>query len=57
MHKKFEVNWTKIKGSCQLWTKAAHQHSWIDLTLGLFTNFLEKYVPEPVSEQVVTLVG
>ena len=30
---KFEVNHTKIKGGCQSWTKAAHQHSCIDLTL------------------------
>ena len=34
MRKKFETNRTKIKGGCQSWTKAAHQHSWIDLTLG-----------------------
>ena len=33
MHKKFEVNRTKIKGGCQSETKAAQQHSCIDLTL------------------------
>ena len=33
MHKKFEVNRTKIKGGCQLYTKAAPQQSWSDLTL------------------------
>ena len=33
MHKKFEVNWTKIKGGCQSYRKAAPQESWIDLTL------------------------
>ena len=33
MHKKFQVNRTKIKGGCQSETKAAHQHSCIDLTL------------------------
>ena len=36
IHKKFEVNWTKIKGSCQSYTKAAPQQSWSDLTLGMF---------------------
>ena len=33
MHKKFQINRTKIMGGCQLETKAAHQHSCIDLTL------------------------
>ena len=33
MHKKFEVNWTKINGGCQSYTKAAPQQSWSDLTL------------------------
>ena len=33
MHKKFQVNRTKIKGGCQSETKAAHKHSCIDLTL------------------------
>ena len=33
MHKKFQVNRTKIKGGCQSETKAAQQHSCIDLTL------------------------
>ena len=35
MHKKFEVNQTKIKGGCQLDTKDAPQESWSDLTLKL----------------------
>ena len=42
MHKKFQVNWTKIKGGCQSETKAAQQHSCIDLTLvvvGVFSNY------------------
>ena len=33
MHKKFEANQTKIKWDCQLYTKAAPQESWSDLTL------------------------
>ena len=33
MHKKFEVNRTKIKGGCQSYTKAAPKESWNDLTL------------------------
>ena len=33
MYKKFQVNRTKIKGGCQSETKAAQQHSCIDLTL------------------------
>ena len=33
MLKKFEINQTKIKGSCQSYTKAAPQKSWSDLTL------------------------
>ena len=33
MHNKFETNRSKIKGDCQSWTKAAHQHFWIDMTL------------------------
>ena len=33
MHKKFEVNRTKIKGGCQSYTKATPRESWSDLTL------------------------
>ena len=33
VHKKFQVNRTKIKGGCQSETKAAQQHSCIDFTL------------------------
>ena len=33
MLKKFEVNRTKIKGGCQLRTKAAPKESWNNLTL------------------------
>ena len=33
MHKKFEVNRTKIKGGCQSYTKAAPQESWSDWSL------------------------
>ena len=33
MHKKFEVNRTKIKGGCQSYTKAAPKESWNNLTL------------------------
>ena len=33
MHKKFEVNRTKIKGGCQSYTKSAPRESWRDFTL------------------------
>ena len=33
MHKKFEVDRTKIKGGCQSYTKAGPQQSWSDLAL------------------------
>ena len=33
MHKKFEVNWAKIKGGCHSYTKSAPQQSWSDLTM------------------------
>ena len=33
MDKNFEINWTKIEGGCQSYTKAAPQQSWSDLTL------------------------
>ena len=33
MHKKFEINWTKIKGSCQLGRKMVTQNSKSDLPL------------------------
>ena len=33
MHKKFELNWTKIKGGYHSYTKAAPQQSYNDLTL------------------------
>ena len=33
MHKKFEVNRTKIKGGCLSYTKAAPKEFWNDLTL------------------------
>ena len=36
LHKKFEVNQTKIKGDCQSYTKAADRESWSDLTLATF---------------------
>ena len=35
MLKKFEVNWAKIKGGCQSYTKAAPKESWNDLTLAI----------------------
>ena len=42
--KKFEVNRTKIKAGCQLYTKAAPQQSWSDLTLArnLFRRIIAK---------------
>ena len=42
MHKKFEVNQTKIKGGCQSYTKAAPQQSYSDLTLVRNTRFATK---------------
>ena len=33
MYKKFEVNWTKIMGGCQSYTKAAPRESGTNLTL------------------------
>ena len=39
MHKKFEVNRTKIKGGCQSYTKAAPQQSWGDFTLLIYIQF------------------
>ena len=40
MHKKFQVNQTKIKGGCQLETKPAQQHSCIDFTLIIVANYI-----------------
>ena len=45
MHKKFEVNRTKIKGGCQSYTKAAPQQSWSDLTL--VENKMQKIRSDP----------
>ena len=42
IYKKFEVNRTKIKGGCQLYTKAAPQQSWSDLTLKYSAIFMEE---------------
>ena len=33
MHKKFEVNWTKIKGGCQSERKAAEMNSYSKMPL------------------------
>ena len=33
MQKKIEVDWTNIKGGCQMYIKAAPQQSWSDWTL------------------------
>ena len=41
MHKKFQVNLTKIKGGCQSETKAAHCFSCTDLTLVYYLIFSE----------------
>ena len=42
MHKKFEVNRTKIKGGCQLRTKAAPKESWNNLTLAILIEHMHK---------------
>ena len=44
MHKKFEVNRTKIKGGCQSYTKAAPQEFWSDFTLGKMFEKLKQKV-------------
>ena len=36
MHKKFEINWIKIKGSCQSGSKAVYQDSKSDFPLCIF---------------------
>ena len=36
MHKKFEINWTKIKGGCQSGRKVVPQDSKSDLPLIIF---------------------
>ena len=42
MHKKFQVNRTKIKGGCQSETKAAHCYSCTDLTLAILLEYMHK---------------
>ena len=37
MHKKFEINWTKIKGSCHSGRKAATHDSKSDFPLGTYS--------------------
>ena len=37
MHKKFEVNRTKIEGGCQLYTKAVPQQSWSIVVILIIT--------------------
>ena len=42
MHKKIEVNRTKIKGDCQSRRKAAHQQPSVDLTLATLSEHMHK---------------
>ena len=35
MHNKFEINWTKIKGGCQLGRKVVTHNSKLDLPLAI----------------------
>ena len=56
MDKKFEVNQTKIKGSCQLYTKAAPQQSWSDLTLDANTHALDSNMYVDIRPYVVQKV-
>ena len=44
MHKKLEVNRTKINGGCQSYTKAAPRESWSDFTLGKMFEKLKRKV-------------
>ena len=48
MHKKLEVNQTKINGGCQSHIKAEPQQSWSDLTLGntIFLEIIQMYISE-----------
>ena len=46
MHKKFELNRTKIKGGCQSYTKAAPKESWNDLTLVRSSSTYAAQVPK-----------
>ena len=55
MHKKFEVYWTKIKGSCQSYTKAAPQQSWSDLTLAQHAR-LKLNEKRLIKEEIVNLL-
>ena len=43
MHKKFEINRTKIKGSCQSGRKVVTHNSMSDLPLNLLNNLLMAY--------------
>ena len=50
MHKKFQVNQTKIKGGCQSETIAAHCFSCTDLTLGL--SILREKIPKDLGSSL-----
>ena len=53
MHKKSEVNWTNIKGGCQLYTKAAPPEFWSDLTLNVFFFFFSIPQLDPVTNEII----
>ena len=55
MHKKFEANWTKIKGGCQSERKVSQLNSYskMPLRISFFTSnnlFPDFYAPEPNKE-------
>ena len=49
MRKKFEINWTKIKGSCQSGSKVVAHNPKSDLPLGS-CGFLTKYLFPKIEE-------
>ena len=42
MHKKFEINWTQIKGSCQSGRKVVTHNSKSDLPLAILLEHMHK---------------
>ena len=46
MHKKFEINGTKIKGGCQLGTKVVIHNSKSDLPTSIYIIAVSTYIPK-----------
>ena len=53
MHKKFEINQTKIKGSCQSGRKVVTHDSKSDLPLYMFKTAPENWVPLLIAQSVL----